>query len=334
MKYAVLTTKHHEGFCLWDSALTDYKAPNTPAGRDLLRPLVDAFRAEGLRIGFYHSLIDWHHPDFPIDGLHPQRDDQAAIDAAQGRDMRRYTEYLHGQVRELLTGYGQIDYLFFDFSYPDPGLGREGPRRLALGGTAGADPRAAARHHRQRPHSTCRATVATPEQYQPAASLASGEPAVGGLPDAERQLGLRPRQPGLEDAPTMLVRMLVDGVSKDGNLLLNVGPTGRGEFEPVRRRGAGRHRPLDATHGRSVYGAGPAEFTAPPDRRYTQRGDRLYLHLFAWPFEHVHLRRARRPGEVSPSSCTTARRSTPRSPIRASRRRTPPWAAWVPTCSP
>ena len=64
MKYAVLTTKHHEGFCLFDSQYTDYKSTNTPAGRDLVRAYVDAFRAEGLRVGFYYSLIDWHHPDF------------------------------------------------------------------------------------------------------------------------------------------------------------------------------------------------------------------------------------------------------------------------------
>ena len=75
MKYAVLTTKHHEGFCMWDTQYTDYKCTNTPAGRDLVREYVDAFRAEGLRVGFYYSLIDWHHPDFPIDMLHPRRDD-------------------------------------------------------------------------------------------------------------------------------------------------------------------------------------------------------------------------------------------------------------------
>ena len=71
MKYAVLTTKHHEGFCMFDSQYTDYKCTNTPAGRDLVREYVDAFRAEGLHIGFYYSLIDWHHPDFPIDVLPP-----------------------------------------------------------------------------------------------------------------------------------------------------------------------------------------------------------------------------------------------------------------------
>jgi len=77
MKYFVVTTKHHEGFCLWDSQLTDYKAPNTPAGRDLLRPMVDAFRGEGLKVGFYHSLLDWHHPDYTVDMHHPMRGDAA-----------------------------------------------------------------------------------------------------------------------------------------------------------------------------------------------------------------------------------------------------------------
>ena len=77
MKYAVITSKHHDGFCLWDSQFTDYKAPNTPAGRDLLRPWVEAFRDAGLKIGFYHSLIDWHHPEFTVDGIHPQANDLA-----------------------------------------------------------------------------------------------------------------------------------------------------------------------------------------------------------------------------------------------------------------
>ena len=118
MRYVVITTKHHEGFCLWDSALTDYKATNTPAGRALLRPIIDAFRAEGLRIGIDYFLLDWHHPDFPIDGMHPQRDDAAAIEAAHDRDGAKYADYLHGQVEELLTHFGRIDCLWFDFPHP------------------------------------------------------------------------------------------------------------------------------------------------------------------------------------------------------------------------
>src|ERR1044071_5487358 len=76
MKYAVLTTKHHEGFCLFDSKYTDYKATNTQAKRDLVKEYVEAFRAEGIKGGFYYSLIDWHHPDFPVDRYHPLRPDK------------------------------------------------------------------------------------------------------------------------------------------------------------------------------------------------------------------------------------------------------------------
>src|SRR6185369_10007021 len=111
----VVTTKHHDGFCLFDTALTDYRASRTPAGRDLIAPLVTAFRERGLGVGFYYSLLDWHHPDFPVDGLHPQRDDAAL--RAEPRDVARYRAYLHGQVRELLTGYGPLDEVWLDFSY-------------------------------------------------------------------------------------------------------------------------------------------------------------------------------------------------------------------------
>ena len=93
MKYAVLTTKHHEGFCMFDSKYTDYKCTNTPAGRDLVREYVDAFRAEGLHVGFYYSLIDWHHPDFPIDMLHPRRE--------RSRRLRAEQEPRHAQVRRV-----------------------------------------------------------------------------------------------------------------------------------------------------------------------------------------------------------------------------------------
>ena len=82
MKYAIMTAKHHDGFCLFDSALTDYKATNTPAGRDLIREYVEAFRAEGLKVGLYYSLLDWHHPDYPHygDRHHPMRRNEAFRD--------------------------------------------------------------------------------------------------------------------------------------------------------------------------------------------------------------------------------------------------------------
>lgn len=113
------TAKHHDGFCLFDSRLTDYKSTNAPCGRDLVRDFVDAVRAEGLRVGLYYSLIDWHHPDFPKynDCNHPMRGDPAYQD--EKIDFDRYLAYMHGQIEELVTNYGRIDILWFDYAYDE-----------------------------------------------------------------------------------------------------------------------------------------------------------------------------------------------------------------------
>lgn len=298
MKYVVLTTKHHDGFCLWDSALTDYKATNTPAGRDLVRPYVEALRAEGLKVGFYHSLVDWHHPDFTVDGVHPQRNaanrNATSIEELnRGRDMARYRDYLHGQVRELLSNYGTIDYLFFDFSYSEDspqdfwgGKGRKDwDSEALLAMVRELQPGIVVNDRLEIP-----GDVVTPEQYQP-----SGPMTVDGVRVPWEACQTLNGSWGYDrdnvdyKSVDLLVRMLVDGVSKDGNLLLNVGPTARGNFDPravESLRGMGDWMRL---HGRSIYGAGPSSFAPPSDVRYTQRGDRLYVHLFAWPFEFVHL---------------------------------------------
>lgn len=137
MKYAVLTTKHHEGFTLFDSKYTDYKATNTQAKRDLVKEFVEAFRAEGIKVGFYYSLIDWHHPDFTVDRYHPLKpnnDNEAEYAALnKNRDMAKYRKYLFDQVTELLTRYGKIDILWADFSYPGKyGKGRDDWGSVAL----------------------------------------------------------------------------------------------------------------------------------------------------------------------------------------------------------
>ncbi len=125
MRYMVLTTKHHDGFCLFDSRLTEYNTLHSGARRDLVREYVDACRAEGLRVGLYHSIKDWHHknypfpPDFPLVRLEP---------AARRPDRKKYEAYLLGQLRELLTNYGKIDLLWFDGRDPiidGASIGRE-----------------------------------------------------------------------------------------------------------------------------------------------------------------------------------------------------------------
>lgn len=291
MRYMVVTTKHHEGFALWDSALSDYTVAQTPYGRDLIGPIVTAFREQGLGVGFYHSLIDWHHPDFPVDGLHPQRDDQAFIAAARDRDIGRYRAFLHGQVTELLTRYGDLDTMWFDFSYPDQVWGGKGQADWDSAGLAGLvrrlQPGALVNDRLDLPGT---ADFVTPEQYQP-----DGPMTVAGVPVAWEACQTLNGSWGydrdnLDWKPVdLLIRMLVDTVAKDGNLLLNVGPNGRGEMDEralVTLRGIGRWMRL---HERSIVGAGPSAFTPPPDCRYTERDGRLYVHVFAWPFGRLNL---------------------------------------------
>jgi alpha-L-fucosidase len=295
MKYVVLTTKHHEGFCLWDSKLTDYKITNTPYGKDALHPYVDAFRAEGLKIGFYHSLIDWHHPNFPIDGQHPLRDDPNAIALNQSRDMNRYVEYLHGQVRELLTEFGKIDILWFDFSYPDftyrglPGKGRDQwQSEKLLKMVHELQPGIIVNNRLNLPKGN--ADFYTPEQYQPRAWVkVDGEPVVWEACQTFSGSWGYYRDEETWKSPEQLVQMLVNTVACGGNLIMNVGPTSRGTFDPRALSALNVYGDWLRVHGRSIYGCTQSDFTPPQDCRFTQNGKRLYLHIFNWPFKWVYL---------------------------------------------
>ncbi|MEU8224446.1 alpha-L-fucosidase [Kribbella sp. NPDC048915] len=300
MRYAVLTTKHHEGFCLWDSAVSDYTVAKTPWGResgttDLVGQFVEACRAEGLGVGFYHSLIDWHHPEFPIDAVHPQRDDAEAKAKAAGRDIQVYAEYLHAQTRELLTNYGPIDIMWFDFSYPDfkyadgspgNGKGRDDWRSEELMAMVRElQPDILINDRLDIP-----GDFVTPEQYQPDAPMQrDGVPVLWEACQTLNGSWGYDRDNLDWKSPELLVKMLIDSVSKDGNLLLNVGPTGRGEFDPRALATLASIGEWMRLHERSIRGARPAEYAAPPDCRFTQKGNRLYLHLFSWPMGHIHL---------------------------------------------
>jgi alpha-L-fucosidase len=295
MKYMVATSKHHEGFCLWDSKLTEYKAPNTPARRDLLRPLLEAFRHEGLRTGLYHSLIDWHHPDFVLDAVFgPFRDHPDREKMNQSRDQSRYAAYLHGQVKELLTGYGSIDVLWFDFSYPQEqgGKGAKDWQADKLVKMAREiQPQVLFNDRLDHPES---ADFITAELFQPPQGLqAGGKPVLWEACQTFSGAWGYHRDEATWRSTEEVVRTLIDCVSKGGNLLLNVGPTGRGEFDGralSRLQGIGEWM---KRHGRSIHGCGqaPAEFICPTDSRLTYNPEtkRLYVHLFAWPYKHLHL---------------------------------------------
>ena len=244
MKYAVLTAKHHDGFCLFDSKLTDYKATNTPAGRDLVAEYIQAFRAEGLKVGLYYSIIDWHHPDFPHygDRQHPMRNNPAYKDAQH--DFDKYLDYMHGQVRELCTNYGKIDIMWFDFSYDD--LRGEAWRatdlvrmirslqpdvmidnRLEVSGEGFGSLLTA------HPTEYCGDFV-SPEQIIPPKGIFDelGNRAVWeACITMNNHWGYCHGDHFFKSAP-LIVRKLVECVSKGGNLLVNVGPDARGNIPP------------------------------------------------------------------------------------------------------
>lgn len=295
MKYVVLTTKHHEGFCLWDTKATDFKVTNTPYGKDLLRPFVDAFRAEGLRIGFYYSLIDWHHPDFTVDPRHPQRNHPDATKINEGRDIRRYAAFMREQVRELLTEFGQIDIMWFDFSYPQWKLGElvgkghqdwESEKLVRLVRELAPD----IIINNRLDLAGLQPDIVTPEQYMPRAwPKRDGRRVVWEACQTLSGSWGYHRDEDTWKSTEQLVQMLVGTVAIGGNLLMNVGPTARGTLDHRAIAALAAYEEWMALHERSIVGCTQSDFTAPPDCRLTQNGDRLYIHIFNWPYRHLHL---------------------------------------------
>ena len=304
MKYAVLTTKHHEGFCLFDSKYTEYKSTNTPCGRDLVREYVDAFRAEGLKVGFYYSLIDWHHPDFPIDKHHPRRNDPDAPELDRGRDMKKYAEYMRNQVTELLTNYGKIDILWFDFSYPPY---KNPPEWMQFGGGKGKDQweaeklialvRSLAPDILLNDRTEIPQDFITPEQDGNVKSLVDEK--TGELLTWETCQTFSGSWGYFRDetswkTPKMLIDLLVRSVAGGGNLIMNVGPTARGNFDARADAALQVYADWIKLNARSIYGCTRAdpEFEVPRGVELTQSedGKRLYIHLVDYPYQRLDIK--------------------------------------------
>lgn len=304
MKYAVLTAKHHEGFCLFDSKYTDYKVTNTPYGKDIIREYVEAFRAEGLRVGLYYSLIDWHHPDFTIDQLHPRRCEPDAEERNKSKDMKKYAAYMRNQVAELLTNYGKIDILWFDYSYGDPVENtnlleqQNWPKKWMRGKQKEAweSDELIALVRRLQPdiivnnRTDIEQDIWTPEQRTPTSW--PKHPETGELLPWELcqtfsgSWGYN-RDEVSWKTPKMLIQMLINCVSFGGNLIMNVGPTARGCFDKRAEAALGVYGEWMHYNNRSIYNCTMAEpeFTAPSGCRLTQSADgkRLYVHLLEYP---------------------------------------------------
>ncbi len=281
MRYMVITTKHHEGFALFDSAHSDYDVMATPFRRDVMKELAEACAAEGLRMGWYYSIMDWHHPDYL-----PRRGWELGERPAEGADMDRYVEFMHRQIEELLTKYGPIGVMWFDGEWEPTWNHRRGQalydhcRRLqpdvivnnrvdvGRGGMAGMSDAGFA------------GDFGTPEQEVPATGL----PGI----DWETCMTMNDHwgynRADLNMKSTAeLLQTLCDVASKGGNFLLNVGPTPEGEFPPEsveRLREIGEWMRVN---GEAIYGTQAGPFESLPWGRCTVRGSSLFLHVFDWP---------------------------------------------------
>ena len=290
MKYFVITTKHHEGFCLWDTPDTDYKATKTPWGKDLIKPLVKAMRDEGIRVGFYYSLLDWHHPEYTVDRNHPMANDAEYREKAKNRDMGKYREYLFNQVRELLTEFGTIDCLFLDYSFPGKdGKGRDHwQSEKLLKMIRELQPNIIINDRLDLLDVTGGWDFRTPEQFMPREWVkVNGKKVPWETCQTFSGSWGYYRDEATWKSVRQLVVMLIETVSKGGNLLLNVGPTARGTFDDraiERLNGIGDWMKLNS---RSIYGCteAPEGFPKPANclLTYNPQAKRLYVHVLEWP---------------------------------------------------
>ena len=292
-KYVVFTTKHHEGFALHDSKDGDFNA-GKKLNRDLVKEIVEAARAEGLRVGFYHSLIDWHDANYdyirakglphPLSGKPP----------ATPRDHSKYLDHLHAQVGELLTNYGPVDVLWWDFSSKNF-QGDEAWRATDLIKMVRAKQPGIIMNNRLFTASTVKAVkdehasfntalgdFSTPEQRIPE----TGMPGVDweSCMTLNTTWGYSDHDHAWKPVQT-LVRNLVDIASKGGNYLLNIGPKGDGTIPPETVRimqGIGAWMKVNSE---GIYGTTASPFPKPEWGRCTRKGETLYLSVFEWPKE-------------------------------------------------
>ncbi|MBN1513695.1 MAG: alpha-L-fucosidase [Phycisphaerae bacterium] len=285
-KYIVITSKHHDGFCLFDSQYTDFDVMATPFRRDIMKELADACAQAGIRIGWYHSIMDWHHPDYL-----PRRSWERQQRPEGDADLSRYVAHMKNQIRELLTNYGPIGVLWFDGQWEgtwthDRGQDLEAYVRslqpdIILNSRLG---KAGGPYGLDRSQGGL-GDYGTPEQFIPETAPGMDWETCMTMND---HWGYNSHDTNWKSSE-QLIRMLVDIASKGGNFLLNVGPTAEGL---IPQPSVERLRDIGAwlkINGEAVYGTQAGPFKRPPDwGRCTQRAldggnTRLYLHVFDAP---------------------------------------------------
>jgi alpha-L-fucosidase len=264
-KYMVMTTKHHEGFCHFNTQYTDYCAPKQACGRDLVKEFVEAVRGEGLRVGFYHSLMDWHHPD----GARCLHDEAAR---------RRFVDYVHGEIRELMTNYGKIDVLWYDVDWPLDAAHWESEKMNKM--VFELQPDIIVNNRNGLP-----GDFSTPEQE---INAAQGGRAWESCMTMNDSWGYQ----AADDAwktPKQIVRNLALCARDGGNYLLNIGPRADGSIPEDSMRILTAVGHWLERNGQTVYQTEPCRVHASEFAGFTRKGNTLYMHVHFWPGETVSL---------------------------------------------
>ncbi|MEJ2701654.1 MAG: alpha-L-fucosidase, partial [Sedimentisphaerales bacterium] len=286
MRYIVITSKHHDGFGMFRSDLTDWCIKSTPFQRDPLKELSEACREAGIKMCFYHSIMDWHHPDW---GQRRPWNDKAP---ATPPDMDRYTAYMKGQLKELLTRYGPIGILWFDGEWEKPWThdrgvdlynyvrslqpqiiinNRVGKARSGMEGMDAGKERVG--------------DYGTPEQQIPATGFGPGVDWESCM-TMNNHWGYNKHDQHWKSTQT-LIHNLVDCSSKGGNYLLNIGPTSEGEFPPASIERLAEIGKWMKVNSESIYATTASPFNKLTWGRCTKKetasGTTLYLHVFDWP---------------------------------------------------
>jgi alpha-L-fucosidase len=282
MKYITITSKHHDGFAMWDSKVSDFTiAKKSPYGKDVLKMLADECHREGIKLFFYHSQLDWHHPDyFPrgfTGGEYTGREEKG--------DMNKYLDYMDAQLTELLTNYGEIAGIWFDGMWDKKDaewrLGKTYTliHQLQPGALVGSN------HHRP-PYEG--------EDFQMFEKDLPGHNTTGFAP--EQQIGTLPRETcetinnswgfNLKDdrhkSKKELIQYLVKAAGYDANFLLNVGPMPNGKIQPEHQELLKQMGEWLEINGETIYGTRGGPLTARDWGVTTQRGTKVYLHILKW----------------------------------------------------
>ncbi len=260
-RYMVMTTKHHEGFCLFNTKLTDYCAPKQAAGRDLVREYVEAARAEGLRVGFYYSLMDWHHPD----GARCATDETAR---------RRFVDYIHGQIRELMTNYGKVDILWYDVAWPLDAAGWESEKMNEMVFKLQPDIIVNNRNKLD-------GDFATPEQR-----IQADKRAWEACMTMNDSWGYH-RADDNWKTPKTIVRNLITCSRDGGNYLLNIGPKPDGSVPEESVRILSAVGKWIERNREAIYQTERCRVNRSNYCNFSRRGNVLYVHVYDWPGDTV-----------------------------------------------